>query len=94
MFKSLIDAAGSSITQDGQTDILEGASGGASYQYVAGECYDESLNPVTFYAKDGKAWIQNNQNSTNWGGERVEHRIPCMILWLTESQAITQGRIT
>lgn len=93
MFKSLIDAAGSSITQDGQTDILEGASGGASYQYVAGECYDESLNPVTFYAKDGKAWIQNNQNSTNWGGESVEVMFR-KVLELIILQATTQARTT
>jgi len=61
-------AKGSSITQDGETHIIEGAAGGSSYQYVAGECYDEALNPVIFHAKDGKSWIQNNQTSTNWNG--------------------------
>jgi hypothetical protein len=60
---------GSSNTQDGATDVFPGAAGGSTYTYVAGECYDEALNPVMYYSSSNKAWIQDNQSTTNWGGK-------------------------
>jgi hypothetical protein len=65
----LEDVKSSIQVQGSDLSLNDGAGGRDSYGYVAGECYDEALNPVTFFS-DGadKAWIQVKQNGTNWTG--------------------------
>src|ERR1700761_7689247 len=49
-----------------------GAIGAGSQGYLSDECYDQSLNPLTYYGDSDRQWVQVNQTSVSWKGEPVK----------------------